>query len=461
MANEPNENEDNSRLKERKNRMSGEGRSKRSPLTIFVFVLLLLIAVPTLVFPDQTRQLFGLGTSKSEDLQQASKIDSSGLSTEIFRESEIQIEPRPKLEPIVIPKAAQSNELDAEAAARIAALEKALQDMANRPVDTGPSAEDIKKLLDKQAKNLREEADAREQVLRAQLDALRAQSSIPKGLSADELSEQEKLRLAAQERERLRKELTERKAKREAELLERMVSDGNVYDESEGKSGSGAKDGETGIRELSQNEQFLSTTAAKGFETSKASQLNDISNIIVQGTIISAVLETAINTELPGNIRAQVTQSVYSFDGQTVLMPAGTRLIGTYNSEISIAQKRVLVAWNRAITPEGKSVKLTATGTDRLGRAGQNGNVNTRFFQRFGTAALISSIGAIPAFLANDDTTSNSSTSAASDVAQNVADDLKDTTEDVLEEYLSLPPIISVPQGTLMTVLVNQDLDFT
>ncbi|MCP4096098.1 MAG: TrbI/VirB10 family protein, partial [Planctomycetaceae bacterium] len=256
--------------------------------------------------------------------------------------------------------------------------------------------------------------------------------------------------------------LAERKAKRDAELLKRRVSDGNVYDESEeGKSTSGTKEGETGVRELSQNEKFLKSAATSGFETSRATDLGDISKVIVQGTIISAVLETAINTELPGNIRAQVVNPVYSFDGQTILMPAGTRLIGTYNSKISIAQKRVLIAWNRAITPEGKSVKLAATGTDRLGRGGQSGNVDTRFFQRFGTAILITSISAIPSFLANNEATGNSTVSAANDVAQDASDDLKDATEDVLEEYLKLPPIIRIPQGTVMNVLVNQDLDFS
>ena len=197
------------------------------------------------------------------------------------------------------------------------------------------------------------------------------------------------------------------------------------------------------------------------FKTSKATQIGDVSNTIVQGTIISAILETAINTELPGNIRAQVMRPVYSFDGQNVLMPAGTRLIGTYNSEISIAQKRVLIAWNRAITPEGKSVKLAATGIDRLGRGGQEGNVDSRFGQRFGTAVLITSIAAIPSFLANEDANGNTSTGAATGVAQDVSDDLKDTTEDVLEDYLKLPPIIRIPQGTPLNVLVNQDLDFT
>lgn len=451
------------RLRERRERMSGGRRRGGNVWAILFFLLLFGLAAMFVVFPEQARQLLGLGTSTSEDIQKTSRVDNSGISTQIQPEPEIVVES--PTTPIIeaTPSTPVTSELDQEAKARLEALEKALQDIANRPAPEGrPTADDIKKLLDQQAAALRAEAETREQLLKAQLDALRAQTQVPSGPSDDELAEAERLRLEAEERARQRALLEQRRAEREAELLERRVSDGNVFDESEeGQSTSGSQEEETGVRELSQNEQFLRDSASQGFNTVRASDLKDISRTIVQGTLISAVLETAINTELPGNIRAQVTRSVYSFDGQNVLMPAGTRLIGTYNPEISIAQKRVLIAWNRAITPEGKSVRLAATGVDGLGRAGQDGNVDTRFTERFGTAVLITSIAAIPSFLANDDASGDTTSGAATDVAQDVSDDLQDTTQDVLEDYLSLPPIIRVPQGTLMNVLVNQDLVFS
>ena len=463
MAEDTNNIEDNERLQARRERMSGNNRRGSSIWTILFVLILIGLAGVFVVFPDEARRFLGLGTSSSEDIQKTSKVDNSGISTQIKPEPALDID-TPIEQPIVItPDVPKAAELDAEAAARLAALEKALKEIANRPEGaSGPTADDIKKLLDQQATALRSEAESRERLLQAKLDALKAQQSVPTGPTADELAKQERLRQEAEERERLRKLLAERKAARDAELLKRRVSDGNVYDESEeGKSVSGTKEGETGVRELSKNEQFLKSASSQGFETTNAADIGDISQTIVQGTIINAVLETAINTELPGNIRAQVMRPVYSFDGQNILMPAGTRLIGTYNSEISIAQKRVLIAWNRAITPEGKSVKLAATGIDRLGRGGQNGNVDTRFAERFGSAVLITAISAIPSFLANDDATGNTGASAATSVAQDASEDLKDATKDVLDEYLKLPPIIRIPQGTPMNVLVNQDLVFS
>ncbi len=454
--------QENDQLRTRRERMSGGPKRRGSPWLLFLFIIAIILLGAFIVFPEQTRRLLGLGTSSSEDIQRTSRTDNSGISTQLEREPTLDIETFKPSAPVIAPPA-QTAKLDHEADARIAALEKALTEIANRPANApGPTVADIKKLLDQQAAGLRLEAEAREQLLKAQLDALRARQKIPSGPNAEDLARAERNRREAGERARLRALLEKRRADREAELQARRISDGNVFDASdEGKATSGTAEDNTGVRELSGNEKFLRSAAKAGFETARAADLGDISKLIVQGTVISAILETAIDTELPGNIRAQVTTPVYSYDGQRVLIPAGTRLIGTYNSKISIAQQRVLITWNRAITPDGKSVKLAATGTDRLGKAGQSGNVDTRFFERFGTAVLITSITAIPSFLANDDATGNSTVGVANNVAQDASDDLKNATEDVLEEYLRLPPVIRIPQGTVLNVLVNQDLDFS
>lgn len=448
---------DDERLAARRARMAGTARKTTPNGIIIIFLIVVVLAAIMIVFPDQARLLLGLGTSSSKDIQQTSRIDDSGISTLIEPEPSLQIE-GPIEQPIIAPpRGSEDTELSDEARKRLAALEATLAEIA-----ASLTSDDIERLLDQQAAALRAEAETRQQLLQARLDALQAQQSVPSGPTAEQLAEQERQRLEAEERERLRQLLAERQAAREAELFERRVSDANVFDETEeGTSISGSQEEQTGVRELSQNEQFLQSAATQGYETAKASDIGDISNTIIQGTVIAAILETAINTELPGNIRAQIVRPVYSFDGQNILMPAGTRLIGTYNAEVSIAQQRVLIAWNRAVTPEGRSVKLAATGVDRLGRGGQAGNVDSRFFQRFGTAALITSLSAIPSFLANEESSGNTTTGSATDVAQNISDDLSETTRGVLEEYLTLPPIIRVPQGTVLNVLVNQDLDFT
>jgi type IV secretion system protein VirB10 len=100
-------------------------------------------------------------------------------------------------------------------------------------------------------------------------------------------------------------------------------------------------------------------------------------------------------------------------------------------------------------------VQLAAFGADDQGRSGVTGSVNSRFGLRFGTAALLSIIGAGPAIAASE---ANSDT--GTDVAEGVAGSFTQTTDAVIGEYASLPPIISVQPGAAISVIVDRDLEF-
>ncbi len=177
-------------------------------------------------------------------------------------------------------------------------------------------------------------------------------------------------------------------------------------------------------------------------------------NTVVQGTMIQAVTETALDSTLPGAIRAIVSEDVHSFDGTRVLIPRGARLIGRYRSDVALAQSRVMVAWDRIILPDNQTVEISAFGGDELGRTGTTGFVDTRFAQRFGSAALISLIGALPAAAA-----SQIEDEAVADVASDVGADLGDSTQSVMQDYLAIRPVIHVDQGTRITVMVDRDLE--
>jgi len=430
------------------------------------FLAFMIAAVIILFGPNEIGKFLGFGTSVSEEVQKTSVPDNSGISTQLRPRKQVDTNLDTKPELVIRPTEKKPFiDTSGNYERKIAELNKKIADLAKRPASAGNGVtpEQMKALLKEQADKLRNDAEMREQLLKAELDAkmagLRASGVNPSGIDPAETERQQRL-----------KELASRKAAREAELKERMVSDGNIYDESEQGTTSGTREGETGIQDkLSDNEHFIRRNANLAVKTVRATDIGDVSRTIIQGTIITAVLETAVDTELPGSMRAMVTRPVYSYDGNEILLPAGTRLIGNYNSKISLAQKRVLIAWNRAITPEGKSVTLAATGIDRLGRGGQEGNVDSRFMERFGSAVLITSISAIPSFITaaverkgngSSGGSGNTTTSAASDLASDASKDLKDATSDVLEEYLKHPPVIRIPQGTLVKVFVNQDLVF-
>ena len=86
--------------------------------------------------------------------------------------------------------------------------------------------------------------------------------------------------------------------------------------------------------------------------------------------MIRGVLETGIQSDLPGNVRASVSEDVYSFDGRRVLIPKGTMLTGEYRSGVVRGQSRVLIIWTRMLRADGVSLMLGSYGTDNLGRSG-------------------------------------------------------------------------------------------
>lgn len=109
---------------------------------------------------------------------------------------------------------------------------------------------------------------------------------------------------------------------------------------------------------------------------------------VPRGTLIPAVLETAIDSTRPGQVRAIVSDDITGFDGSRVLIPRGSRLFGEYQSEMAPGQNRVLVQWTRLVRPDGVSIAIASPAADLQGRAGVEGRVDNHFLERFGGALL-------------------------------------------------------------------------
>ncbi|MEY2393269.1 TraB/TrbI/VirB10 family type IV secretion system protein [Wolbachia endosymbiont of Tettigetta isshikii] len=122
-------------------------------------------------------------------------------------------------------------------------------------------------------------------------------------------------------------------------------------------------------------------------QPSVATKVGKLGFMITQGKIIDAVLETAINSDLQGTLRAVVSSNVYAETGDTVLIPRGSRLIGGYSFDSNVARARINMNWNRIILPHGIDIAISSPGTDELGRAGVAGIVDNKI-----ASALFSSI---------------------------------------------------------------------
>ncbi len=205
---------------------------------------------------------------------------------------------------------------------------------------------------------------------------------------------------------------------------------------------------------MSADEKFAARVSGATADSAQAYRLANVTHVVAQGTVIPAVLETALDSDLPGSVRGVVSRDVKSFDGARILIPRGSSLIGQYKSAVAEGQSRAFVIWSRVITPAGVAVEIGSPATDRLGRGGLDGEVDTHFFRRFGAAILLSVIDAgIPAALGSN----NNNTSliiASPGQANRVA-------EIALQRQIDIPVTIRVPQGAPVQVFVARDLDFS
>jgi len=207
------------------------------------------------------------------------------------------------------------------------------------------------------------------------------------------------------------------------------------------------------------NTRFQRQLAKSPAPASPATRTGDRDFLILQGKFIDAVAETAINSDLPGQVRALVSYDVYAESGRRVMLPRGTRLIGEYNTAITKGQERLFVVWTRAIRPDGVDIALLSGGSDPLGRAGLPGEVDTHFWTIFGTSALLSIIGA-GAATAGVNPGQDQLNSAAIYRAQ-VADSFNRSAGRVLDKYVDIKPTITIANGEKLKVFVARDLDFS
>jgi len=188
-----------------------------------------------------------------------------------------------------------------------------------------------------------------------------------------------------------------------------------------------------------------------------SSALGDRECIIAEGKLLDAVLETGINTDHPGMLRALISDDIYGDTGRTVLLPRGSRLIGQYDADVAQGQSRVFVIWQRAIRPDGIDVALGSGGTDALGEAGLAGDVNRHFFTMFGAATLLSIIGASAATVGVGAQDAGNSLAA---YRSSMAQGFNEATNNVMGVFVRIKPTITVPPGTTVKVFVARDLYF-
>ncbi|PIL38898.1 conjugal transfer protein TrbI [Massilia psychrophila] len=180
------------------------------------------------------------------------------------------------------------------------------------------------------------------------------------------------------------------------------------------------------------------------------------------GFVIPALLISGINSELPGTIMAQVSQDVYDTPtGKWKLIPQGSRLQGSYASEVVYGQSRVLVAWQRIIFPDGKAMDIGAMpGADSAGYSGFRDQVNNHYLRTFGSAFLMSAVTAGIA-KSQPQSTPFGSPSFESALSQAVGQQLGQVTAQLIAKNLNISPTLEIRPGYRFNVIVTKDMTFS
>ena len=180
--------------------------------------------------------------------------------------------------------------------------------------------------------------------------------------------------------------------------------------------------------------------------------------LLAKGTLLDCVLNTAINSNIPGMVSCTLTRNVYSDNGKVLLLERGSTVTGEFGGRIKTGQTRIYVLWNRIKTPKGVVVNLDSPGSDALGRSGVDGEVDRHWGERIGNAFLLSLIQDAIGYAATRGSNQNGSSQMYFQNTQQTGDNMANT---ILKDSLQIPPTITKKQGERVAIFVARDLDFS
>lgn len=186
-------------------------------------------------------------------------------------------------------------------------------------------------------------------------------------------------------------------------------------------------------------------------------------NMLQVGTLIPAILVTGINSDVGGQVIAQVESDVYdSLYGAALLIPAGSRLIGQYSAGATNGQSRISITWNAVLLPDGGSYNLGGSmiAVDGAGYAGLAGNVDNHTGKVLGAAGFTSALAALGSIAAGNASSTDTTYSAGQLAAQGAMGNLLNTASSMMQKNLNIAPTITINPGYEFNVFVCQPISF-
>lgn len=189
--------------------------------------------------------------------------------------------------------------------------------------------------------------------------------------------------------------------------------------------------------------------------STRANKRADLTYLLKKGTNIGCTLDTRIVTTHPGITRCLVTKDVYSANGKVLLIERGSEIIGEQTTSMLQGQAKVFVLWNTIDTPSGITLDIASPSADSLGASGQDAQVDTHFWKRFGGAILLSIIDDGLEMIGDAIKRNNDRI-----VYDSSSNNIENMATEALRNSINIPPTGYVNQGTLLNVMVARDVDF-
>ena len=254
------------------------------------------------------------------------------------------------------------------------------------------------------------------------------------------------------------------------DVIERMFLVKGKRSNSSSKSGS-SSGGKSSFMILDNSSMSIKEPMSANNSGDNTTKLTNLEYTIATGKIIDGILETAINSESSGAIRAIISKDVYGEIGDKILIPKGSRVYGSYAIAETVTQKRLLLTWNKIVRPDGIVVSMNAETYDQSGSKGIEGDVDTRYGEMFknsllysfvtlGTAIAIEKIAGIKGTqITSNGAVSSTTISPAATAAQSVVESVQSIAEKMTEGITDeLNPVISIPQGTPLKIMPSADI---
>lgn len=253
---------------------------------------------------------------------------------------------------------------------------------------------------------------------------------------------------------------------REPTLMERRMANADGSDAGGGSQGKQPDPYvQAMLATLPGNQQNPAGQELQPAEATSAQYINKPDALLVRGTYIRCVLETRIITDIPGFTSCLVTEPVYSINGRRLLLPKGSKLLGSYNVQ-DPKFPRVSVIWDRITTPNGIDVSMASPGIDNLGSAGHPGKLNSHWGSKISSALFISLLSDAFKYAGEKNGPTTTTVTSGGHVIEqpfqsNTARTVERLANQAVDRYSSRPATVTINQGTVVSIYVAKDVDFS